>query len=290
MRRILDNPSLVVGGTIVATIVLIAVFAPILSSYSIEQMDMANRLSGPTAAHWLGTDNFGRDLWARMAHGARVSVAIALISIAAAVVIGTTIGLIAGYFGGIVDLVVMRIVDIFLGFPPLILALALVAALGPGVLNLSAALIAVFWTEYARVVRAVTLSLREYDYVDAARAIGASDARILLREILPNTIGPVTVLATLGLGTAIVAESGLSFLGFGVQPPTPTWGWTLAYGTRYLRSDPWLSTVAGLAIMITVLGFNLLGDGLRDHLDPRGVVRRARAGKAPDGTAGPTKR
>ncbi len=285
MRRILENPSLVVGGSIVAAIVFIAIFAPLLSSYSIEQMDMANRLSGPTAAHWLGTDNFGRDLWTRMAHGARVSVAIALLSITAAVVIGTTIGLIAGYFGGLVDLVVMRIVDIFLGFPPLILALALVAALGPGVLNLSAALIAVFWTEYARVVRAVTLSLREYDYVDAARAIGASDARILLREILPNTIGPVTVLATLGLGTAIVAESGLSFLGFGVQPPTPTWGWTLAYGTRYLRSDPWLSTVAGLAIMITVLGFNLLGDGLRDHLDPRGVVRRARRGKTPGAAA-----
>ncbi len=285
MRRILENPSLVVGGSIVAAIACIAIFAPLLSSYSIEQMDMANRLSGPTAAHWLGTDNFGRDLWTRMAHGARVSVAIALLSITAAVVIGTTIGLIAGYFGGLVDLVVMRIVDIFLGFPPLILALALVAALGPGVLNLSAALIAVFWTEYARVVRAVTLSLREYDYVDAARAIGASDARILLREILPNTIGPVTVLATLGLGTAIVAESGLSFLGFGVQPPTPTWGWTLAYGTRYLRSDPWLSTVAGLAIMITVLGFNLLGDGLRDHLDPRGVVRRARRGKTPGAAA-----
>ena len=281
MRRIFDNPSLLVGGSIVSAIVLIAVFAPLLSSYDLETMDMANRLSGPTAAHWLGTDNFGRDLWTRMAHGARVSVAIALMSIVAAVVIGTAIGLIAGYFGGLVDLVVMRVVDIFLGFPPLILALALVAALGPGVLNLSAALIAVFWTEYARVVRAVTLSLREYDYVDAARAIGASDARILLREILPNTIGPVTVLATLGLGTAIVAESGLSFLGFGVQPPTPTWGWTLAYGTRYLRSDPWLSTVAGLAIMITVLGFNLLGDGLRDHLDPRGVVRRVRSGKTP---------
>ena len=281
MRRIFDNPSLLVGGAIVSAIVLIAVFAPLLSSYDLETMDMANRLSGPTAAHWLGTDNFGRDLWTRMAHGARVSVAIALMSIVAAVVIGTAIGLIAGYFGGLVDLVVMRVVDIFLGFPPLILALALVAALGPGVLNLSAALIAVFWTEYARVVRAVTLSLREYDYVDAARAIGASDARILLREILPNTIGPVTVLATLGLGTAIVAESGLSFLGFGVQPPTPTWGWTLAYGTRYLRSDPWLSTVAGLAIMITVLGFNLLGDGLRDHLDPRGVVRRVRSGKTP---------
>ncbi len=281
MRRIFDNPSLLVGGSIVSAIVLIAVFAPLLSSYDLETMDMANRLSGPTAAHWLGTDNFGRDLWTRMAHGARVSVAIALMSIVAAVVIGTAIGLIAGYFGGLVDLVVMRVVDIFLGFPPLILALALVAALGPGVLNLSAALIAVFWTEYARVVRAVTLSLREYDYVYAARAIGAWDARILLREILPNTIGPVTVLATLGLGTAIVAESGLSFLGFGVQPPTPTWGWTLAYGTRYLRSDPWLSTVAGLAIMITVLGFNLLGDGLRDHLDPRGVVRRVRSGKTP---------
>ena len=282
MRRILNNPSLLVGGAIVLAILVIAIFAPLLSPYGIEQMDMANRLSVPTAEHWLGTDNFGRDLWARMAHGARVSVSIALMSIAAAVIIGTAVGLVAGYFGGVVDLVVMRIVDVFLGFPPLILALALVAALGPGVFNVSAALIAVFWTEYARVVRAITLSLREYDYVAAARAIGASDARILLREILPNTVGPVTVLATLGLGTAIVAESGLSFLGFGVQPPTPTWGWTLAYGTRYLRSDPWLSTVAGLAIMITVLGFNLFGDGLRDMLDPRGVVRRVRRAQTRD--------
>ena len=165
-------------------------------------------------------------------------------------------------------------IDLFLGFPALILAMALVAVLGTGAFNVALALAAVFWTEFARVVRAAVLTEREREYVRAARALGATDARILFRHILPNSLGPIIVLTTLGIGTAIVAESGLSFLGFGVQPPAPTWGWTLAYGMRFLRTDPWLSTVAGLAIMLTVLGFNLLGDGLRDLLDPRGLVRR----------------
>jgi peptide/nickel transport system permease protein len=169
----------------------------------------------------------------------------------------------------------MRLVDLFLGFPALILALALVAALGPGAVNVTIALVAVFWTEYARVVRAITLSEGEREYVAAARALGASNGRILFRQILPNTLGPVVVLATLGIGTAIVAESGLSFLGFGVQPPTPTWGWTLAYGMRFLRSDVWLSTIPGLFIMMTVLGFNLFGDGLRDYLDPKARTKAA---------------
>jgi peptide/nickel transport system permease protein len=276
MRVLKRNPSLAVGGAITLAIVLTALFAPFLTAHGVDQMDMANRLSGPSTSHWLGTDNFGRDLWTRMAHGARISLTIAFLSVGAAVVIGTAVGLVSGYFGGWVDLVLMRITDVFLGFPALILALALVAVLGPGVLNVAAALIVVFWTEYARVVRATTLMLREQAYVAAARAMGASDLRILFREILPNAIGPIIVLATLGLGTAIIAESALSFLGFGVPPPRPTWGWTLAYGTRFLRTDPWLSTVSGLAIMITVLGFNLLGDGLRDSLDPRQLAREVR--------------
>jgi peptide/nickel transport system permease protein len=163
----------------------------------------------------------------------------------------------------------MRVADIFLGFPSLLLALALLAVMGPGWENTVLALAASFWAEYARVARSIVLTLRQAEFVIATRAIGGTHAHVLRRAILPNATGPIVVLATLGLGTAVVAESGLSFLGFGVPPPAPTWGWSLAYGTRYLRSTPWMASVVGLAIMITVLGFNLLGDGLRDWLDPR---------------------
>ena len=268
------HPSLVIGLAIVLTMLFIAAFAPLITAYDPERMDMANRLAGPGPGHLLGTDNFGRDLWTRVAYGARISLLIGLTSVTVAAVIGTLVGLAAGYYRGWLDLVLMRIVDLFLGFPPIILALALIAALGPGAGNVTIALIAVFWTQYARIVRAVTLVESEREYVVAARAVGLGDVRILLRQILPNALGPVIVLATLGIGTAIIAESGLSFLGFGVQPPTPTWGWTLAYGMRFLRTDVWLSTVPGLCIMITVLGFNLFGDGLRDLLDPKAVSRR----------------
>jgi peptide/nickel transport system permease protein len=286
LKRALAHPSLVVGGVLTALIVLAAVFAPWLATHPVEQMNMRERFAMPSAAHWLGTDNFGRDLWTRIIFGARISLSIALISVSAAAAIGSAIGLVAGYFGGWVDLVLMRVTDVFLGFPALILALAIVAVMGPGVLNVSIALIVVFWTEYARVVRSATLVLREQAYVTAARALGASHARIIWREILPNTVGPIIVLTTLGLGTAILSESALSFLGFGVPPPQPTWGWTLAYGTRFIRSEPWLSIVAGLAIMLTVLAFNLLGDGLRDLLDPRqlsraGAKRSSKEGSRP---------
>ncbi|MEM7442914.1 MAG: ABC transporter permease [Pseudomonadota bacterium] len=278
MRKLLRNPSLLIGGTIVVVIVLLAIAAPWVTTYQLEEMDMRNRFSLPSAEHWLGTDNFGRDLWTRLLYGARISIGVAVVSVGLAAIIGTVVGLASGYFGGLFDLIVSRIVDVFLGFPPLIMALTVVAALGPGVTNLMVALTAVFWTEYARVVRAITLSQREIDYVAAAQAVGASWARILVVHILPNCLGPITVLATLGIGTAIVAESGLSFLGIGVEPPTPTWGWTLSYGMRFLRADPWMSTIAGLCIMLTVLGFNLFGDGLRDLLDPRRVTsgRRGR--------------
>jgi peptide/nickel transport system permease protein len=276
----LRNASLVTGGLIVLAIVSAALFAPALATHGVEQMDMRNRFAGPSLGHLLGTDNFGRDLWSRMIFGARISLSIALLSVSAAAVLGSTVGLLAGYFGGWIDLVLMRITDIFLGFPAIILALAIVAVLGPGVINVSIALIVVHWTEYARVVRATTLVLREQAYVSAAEALGASHQRIIFREILPNALGPIIVLATLGLGTAILSESALSFLGFGVPPPQPTWGWTLAYGTRFMRAEPWLAIVAGLAIMVTVLGFNLLGDGLRDILDPRQLSRTGKPAPA----------
>ncbi|RJG42860.1 nickel transporter permease [Mesorhizobium sp. DCY119] len=277
----LRNTSFVVGAVISLVVILCAVFAPYVATHGVEQMDMRNRFAGPSLDHWLGTDNFGRDLWSRTVFGARVSLTIAVISVFCSTLIGTVVGLVAGYFGGWVDQVLMRITDIFLGFPAIVLALAIVAVLGPGVLNVSIAIIVVAWTEYARVVRSTTLVLREQNYVQAARALGASPARILFREILPNALGPIIVLASLGLGTAIIAESALSFLGFGLPPPTPTWGWTLSYGTKFMRDAPWLSIIAGAAIMITVLGFNLLGDGLRDILDPRQLSRgEAKAGKA----------
>ena len=267
------NVSLVTGLVISLSILFAAIAAPWIATHGVDQMDMRNRFAGPSLAHWLGTDNFGRDLWTRLIYGARVSLLIALIPVFVAATLGTLVGVIAGYFGGWVDLILMRVADIFLGFPALILVLAIVAVLGPGILNVSLALVVVFWTEYARVVRSSTLVLREQAYVLAARAVGASHLRILFKEILPNAWGPVLVLATLGLGNAILTESALSFLGFGVPPPQPTWGWTLAYGTRFMRSEPWLAIISGLAIMVTVLGFNLLGDGLRDLLDPKGLSR-----------------
>ena len=274
LESLRSEPSLLVGGFLIVALAVFGGLGPLFSGHDPATTDMANRFALPGSGHWLGTDNFGRDLWVRLAAGARVSLTIAIASVGIAVTLGTVVGLVTGYFGGWVDMLVMRVVDVFLGFPPIVLALALVAALGPGMVNLIVSLAAVFWTEYARVVRALTLTERELDYVTAARAMGSSNIRILIREILPNVIGPVIVLATLGLGTAIIAESGLSFLGFGVEPPTPSWGWTLAYGARTVRSDPWLSTVAGLAIMISVLAFNLLGEGVRERLDPRGSTKR----------------
>jgi peptide/nickel transport system permease protein len=235
---------------------------------------MAHRLALPSARHWLGSDNFGRDLATRLAYGAGVSLSIALGTVAVAAFVGTACGILAGYVGGATDLLLMRVVDIFLGFPTLVLAMAIIAALGPGPVNLAIALAAVFWTQYARVARTAMMAERGREYVEAARAVGAGHLRIILRHVLPNIFGPLLVLATLGIGTAIVSESGLSFLGIGVQPPTPTWGWTLAYGMRFLRGNPWMSTAAGLTITLAVMAFNLLGDGLRDLLDPRGLTRR----------------
>ena len=278
------NLPLWAGGVLAGALLFVAVFHQVLSPYGAEAMDMRARFALPSAAHWLGTDNFGRDLATRLAYGAAVSLSVAFGATAAAASFGTAVGLLCGYFGGAVDLLVMRVVDVFLGFPSLILAMALVAVLGPGAVNLTVALAAVFWTQYARVARAAALSERNRDYVLAAQANGAGPLRVMARHVVPNIAGPLIVLGTLGLGVAIVSESGLSFLGLGVQPPTPSWGWTLAYGLRYLRSNPWMSTAAGLAIFVAVTAFNLLGDGLRDLLDPRALAARAGRPRTPSST------
>ncbi len=253
----------------VLLVIGITIFAPFLSRHDPYEMNFDKRLEPPSKSHWLGTDNFGRDLWTRIAYGTRVSALIAILSVSASAILGTLAGLYAGYKGGWFDLVIMRIVDIFLGFPVVILALALVAAMGPGVKNIVISLIFVYWGRFTRIARAETLSAKENEYVVSARTLGASTARILLVHILRTIWGPSVVFATLSLGTAILTESALSFLGFGAAPPTPTWGWIMAYGLRYIRSDPWFSIAPGLAIMITVLAFNLFGDGLRDYLDPK---------------------
>ena len=251
-------------------VIALAAAAPwIFTRASPDQIDILARLAPPSRLHVLGTDNIGRDLLARLVWGARISLLVALVSVGAAASIGVTLGLLAGYLGGWVESVVMRIVDVFLSFPAILLALALVAVLGAGVTSVITALTLVFWTQYARVIRASALAEKQKVYVEAATAVGANSGRIVIRHILPNILSPVIILATLGMGTAVVAESTLSFLGMGVQPPAPSWGWTLAFGTRYLRDAPHIATFSGLAIMLTVLGFNLLGDGVRDMLDPR---------------------
>ena len=269
MNRVFRNKPLITGCVLVMLVILVAIFAPHLAIHDPYEMNFDSRLELPSKSHWLGTDNFGRDLWSRIALGTRVSAIIAILSVSVSAILGTLVGLYAGYKGGWFDLVIMRIVVIFLGFPVLILALALVAALGPGVKNIVIALIFVYWGRFTRIVRAETLSVKENEYVIAARTSGASTTRILFVHILRNIWGPPLVFGTLSLGTAILTETALSFLGFGASPPTPTWGWIMAYGLRYIQTVPWFSIVPGLAIMITVLGFNLLGDGLQEYLDPK---------------------
>ncbi len=258
-----------VGGGLLAVILLVAFVPRLFTRADPQDGDIITRLAPPSAVHALGTDHLGRDLLTRLVYGARSSLLVAVTSVAGAVGVGVTLGLAAGFYGRGIDTTIMRIVDIFLAFPAILLALALVAVLGAGVGSVIAALILVSWTQYARIVRAATLAEKGRAYVDAARTIGAGDLHIVVRHILPNVSSPVVILATLGMGSAVVAESTLSFLGMGVPPPAPSWGWTLAFGTRYLRDAPHIATFSGLAIMATVLGFNLLGDGIRDLLDPR---------------------
>lgn len=271
LKRMLRNRSVLIGMTMVLIVVFIAIFAPVLTSYGAEpdEMHMEKALQAPSAKHWFGTDQYGRDLMTRIFFGARISLIVGITSVLFSMLIGVLLGLFAGFYGGWVDNLIGRIIDVFLSFPVLLLAIALVGVLGAGTMSVVVALCLVQWTQYARVVRSSVLSIREEEYVLAARTIGAGDMRIIFKYIVPNALAPIIVVATLGIGTAIVSEATLSFMGLGVQPPTPSWGYALSFGLRYMRSAPHMATIPGVAIMFTVLGFNLLGNGIRDVTDPR---------------------
>src|SRR5688572_1732463 len=266
-----------VGGAIVVTAVLAAVLGPLLVPYDPSIQEMALRLEGPTGLHWFGLDELGRDIFTRVLYGARISLLVGIVVVGVSATVGIALGAIAGYFGGRVDEVISRIIDVLLAFPGLLLAIALVAVLGPSLTNVVMALTLIGWVGYARLVRGQVLRAREFEFVQAARALGATTPRILLRHIIPTTLPAVTVQATLGMGGAILAEAALSFLGLGVQPPTPSWGTMLNYGRGHLLDAPHLTVFPGMAIAILVLGFNFLGDGLRDALDPQAQGRRPKA-------------
>jgi ABC-type dipeptide/oligopeptide/nickel transport system permease subunit len=269
--RLRGDSRAVIGVSVVVLITVAALLAPLLAAHDPTRIDLAARLQGPSAAHWLGTDVQGRDVWARLVFGARVSLAVGVLSQSIALFLGVTLGLVAGYYGRWVDEVVMRLADVTLAFPTLLLLIAMVAALQPSMGVVFATIGIVGWAGMARLVRGQVLVVRQLEYVQAVRALGARDRRILLGHVLPNVIAPVVIAATLGVAGAIMAEAALSFLGLGVQPPTPSWGAMIADGRdlSQLRSAPWTSLFPGLAIGASVLGFNLLGDALRDALDPR---------------------
>lgn len=268
------------GIVVVALLVTSAVAAPLIARHDPLRVDLANQLRPPSAVHWLGTDLHGRDIWARLVYGARVSLAVGLVSQSIALAIGVVLGLIAGYYGRWVDELVMRLADVTLAFPTLLLLIALVAALEPSLGIVLVVIGLVGWAAVARLVRGQVLVVRELEFVQAIRALGASDARVIARHVLPGVAAPVVVAATLGMAGAIMAEASLSFLGLGVQPPTPSWGSMVADGRDLfqLRSAPWTSLFPGLAIGAVVLAFNLLGDALRDVHDPRrrGLAESAR--------------
>jgi ABC-type dipeptide/oligopeptide/nickel transport system permease subunit len=275
-QRFLRDNRARIGIGIVVVMALAAILAPLVARQNPITIDLLHTLQRPSAQHWLGTDIQGRDIWSRLVYGARVSLTVGLISQGIALALGVTLGLLAGFYGKWVDEIVMRLADVTLAFPTLLLLIAMVAALQPSEGVVFATIGIVGWAGMARIVRGQVLVVRQLEYVQAIRALGAGDIRIMTQHVLPNVIAPVVITATLGVAGAIMAEAALSFLGLGVQPPTPSWGSMIADGRdlEQLRHAPWTSLSPGLAIGIAVLGFNLLGDALRDALDPRALEGR----------------
>jgi peptide/nickel transport system permease protein len=261
------HPNGKIGIIISVVLVLMAVFAPLISPYDPNYPDTANRLAPPSTKHLFGTDQLGRDILSRIIWGSRISLSIAFLAVFVTSIIGLVVGLVSGYYGGKIDTLLMRITDIFMAFPRLVLALAFASALGPGIYNVIIAISIVYWSFYARLIRGVVLQIRNELYIQAAKAVGASDLRIMFRHILPMVTAPLLVQATLDIGGTILLASGLGFLGIGVQPPTPEWGVMVSEGRRFITHEWWVSTFPGLFILIATLGFNLLGDALRDVLD-----------------------
>lgn len=269
LKQLARNRFAIIGFSIIIFFILVAIIAPLLTSYTYQEQNLANRLIPPSADYWLGTDHLGRDIFTRLVYGARVSLMVGFFAVTGALIFGTLLGIIAGYFGRWVDMTISRIFDILLAFPSILLAIAIVAILGASLENALIAIAIINVPIFGRLVRSRVISLREEEYIMAAKAQGMKHGRIIFQHILPNSVAPIIVQSTLGFGTAILEAAALGFLGLGAQPPTPEWGQMLADSRDFIQLAPWTVIVPGAAIVLVVLGFNLIGDGLRDALDPK---------------------
>ncbi len=269
IRLFIRNRTAVVGLIIVLLFIVLALIAPWITRYEYTAQVLADRLQPPSAKHWFGTDDLGRDIFTRTIYGARISLWVGFLSVFGSIVIGTLLGIVAGFYGKWVDMIISRVFDILLAFPGILLAIAIVAILGPSLQNALYAIAIVNIPTYGRLVRARVLSLRQEEFITAARAIGVRDARLLFRHILPNSLTPLIVQGTLGVATAIIEAAGLGFLGLGAQPPEPEWGKMLSDSRQFIQTAPWTVIFPGVCILLTSLGFNLMGDGLRDTFDPK---------------------
>ncbi len=268
-RRLKKNRLAMLGLVVVLLLIGTSVFAPVIAPYSYEDQDLLAAFESPSKAHWFGTDEFGRDIFSRIVYGSRISLQVGLVAVSFSIMIGGFLGALAGYYGGRIDNVIMRIMDVLFSVPQLLLAISVAASLGPGLFNLMIAVGISSVPQYARLVRASVLSIREQEFIEAARSIGAKDLKIIFRHILPNCMAPIIVQGTLGVAFAILTAAGLSFIGLGIQPPIPEWGAMLSGGREYIRDHSYMTMFPGMAIMITILALNFLGDGLRDALDPK---------------------
>lgn len=268
-RRLKQNKAAMLGLLVMVILILAAIFADYVAPYGYDDQDLMRRFQTPNSQHWFGTDNFGRDIFSRIVYGAQVSLKVGLIAVGIAMFIGGALGAVAGFYGGKIDNFIMRFIDVLLAIPSILLAISIVAALGPELWNVMIAVGIGSIPSYGRIVRASVLSLRDQEFIEAARAVGADDTRLILKHIIPNSMAPLIVQATIGVANAILSAAGLGFIGLGIQPPLAEWGAMLNSGRQYIRDYPHLTAFPGLAIMITIFALNLLGDGLRDALDPR---------------------
>lgn len=268
-RSFAKNKTALIGLCLVVFFVLLALVAPLIAPFDYKAQVLSDRLKPPSGEHWFGTDDLGRDIFSRVIYGARISLWVGLLSVVGSIVIGTLLGIIAGFYGKWVDMIISRVFDILLAFPGILLAIAIVAILGPSLQNALYAIAIVNVPTYGRLVRSRVLSLRQEEFITAARALGANDVRILFKHILPNSLTPIIVQGTLGVATAIIEAAGLGFLGLGAQPPDPEWGKMLSDSRQFIQTAPWTVIFPGVCILLTSLGFNLMGDGLRDTFDPK---------------------
>lgn len=269
MKRLMKNKAAIIGGLVILFVILVGIFGPLLVKIDPNAQNLINKLQPPSKDHWFGTDNFGRDIFARIVYGTKLTLTVGFLSVAIGGVIGVILGIVAGYYGGATDTITMRIMDVLLAFPGILLALAIVSVLGGSLINVIIAVGIFSIPAFARIVRGSTLQVKKLEYIDAVRALGASDVRIIFRHILPNILSPIIVQATMRIATAILTASGLAFLGLGAQPPSPEWGAMLSDGRTYMHNASHMVMIPGMMIVIVVLAFNIFGDGLRDALDPK---------------------